>query len=203
MEVSGSHDFSRYANSLGLNQEFIDAGFDDPYTLEAQSRSPYEGLFPFPGLADGFEPWAWYDSDDPNIDNETPGATGFGSRANPYATKEKALAFIDTIMNYFCPRAVVALDLDASYPVGIADNSQPESLNIYPNPVTSSVFIESTSTNPILSVKLYNMLGQLVRSESLINADRYRFERKDIHSGFYLLNVTLKDREVSKKIILK
>ena len=41
VEVSGAHDIARYANTLGLNQEFIDAGFDDSYTLVAQSRSPF------------------------------------------------------------------------------------------------------------------------------------------------------------------
>ncbi|HEC44507.1 MAG TPA: T9SS type A sorting domain-containing protein [Bacteroides sp.] len=202
VEVSGAHDFVRYANTLGLNQVFIEAGFDDPYTLKAQSHTPYEGLFPFPGLADGLEPWAWYDSSDVNTDHETPGATGFGSRANPYATKEKALAFIDTMMGYFCPRAVVALNLGA-WPLGIERTSSPEFLHIYPNPVTSSVFIESSSDDPILSIELYNMLGQLVRRDPAINAARYRFERDDIPSGFYLLNVTLKNRKVVKKIMFK
>ena len=202
VEVSGAHDFVRYANTLGLNQGFIDAGFDDPYTLVAQSRSPFEGLFPFPGLADGLEPWAWYDSADVNIDHETPGATGFGSKANPFASKQKALAFIDTIMGYFCPRAVVALDLKA-WPVGIKSTSSTEILHIYPNPVTESVFIESSSRDPILGIELYNMLGQLVRRDPTINAVRYRFERDDIPSGFYLLNVKLKNRKVTKKIMFK
>ena len=202
VEVSGAHDFERYANTLGLNQEFIDAGFDDTYTLVAQSRSPFEGLFPFPGLADGLEPWAWYDSADVNIDNETAGATGFGSKANPYASKEKALAFIDTIMGYFCPRAAVALDLK-TWPVGIESTGTSEILHIYPNPVTESVFIESSSRDPILGLELYNMIGQLVRSDPTINAVRYRFERDDIPSGFYLMNVKLKNREVTRKIMFK
>jgi hypothetical protein len=168
----------------------------------AKSRSPYEGLFPFPGPLDGLEPWAWYDSTDVNTDHETPGATGSGSRANPYASKPKALAFIDTIMGYFCPRAVIALDLKA-WPVGIKRTSSPEILHIYPNPVTASVFIESSSLDPILGIELYNMLGQLVRSDPTINAVRYRFERDDIPSGFYLLNVKLKNRKVTKKIMFK
>jgi hypothetical protein len=202
VEVSGSHDIARYANELGLNQGFIDAGFDDPYTQVAQSRYPYEGLFPFPGPADGLEPWAWYDPADPNIDNETPGATGFGSRANPYASKPKALAFIDTIMGYFCPRAAVALDLK-TWPVDIERTNSTEILHIYPNPVTASVFIESSSGDLILGIELYNMLGQLVRRDPNINAVRFRFERDDIPSGVYLLNVKLMDRKVTKKIMFK
>ena len=201
VEVSGSHDFTRYANALGLNQGFIDAGFDDPYTQTAKSRSSYEGLFPFPGLADGFEPWAWYDSADVHTDHDTPGATGFGSKANPYASKEKALAFIDTIMGYFCPRAVVALGLETG--TDVKTTYLNELLYIYPNPVTSSVFIESKSGDPILSVELYTLLGQLIRRESNIDDVSYRFEREDLPPGFYLLNVMMKDREVAKKLMFR
>ncbi len=185
VEVSGAHDIARYANTLGLNQGFIDAGFDDPYTLVAKSRSPFEGLLPFPGRADGFEPWAWYDSSD----------------FNPFASKQKALTFIDSIMGYFCPRAFVAPLVDTG--LGLESTSSPENLHIYPNPVTASVFIESSPDDPILSLELYNMLGQLMRRDAIINAARYRFERDDIPSGFYLLNVKLKNREVTKKIMFK
>jgi len=202
VEVSGSFNIARYANKLGLNQEFVDAAFDDPFTLAAQRFSSYEGLFPFFGPADGLEPWAWYDPDDPNIDNETIGATGFGSKANPYAHKAKALAFIDTIMNYFCPRAALALDLQ-TFPVGLENASQPVKLRVFPNPITSTAFIESSSDDPILSIELYNMLGQLVRSDEVINASEYSFDRDKIPSGFYLMNVRLKSREVTKKIMFK
>ena len=203
VEVGGSHDLARYANTLGLQQVFIDAGFDDPYTLVAQSRTSFEGLFPFPGAADGFEPWAWYDSSHVHIDNDTPGATGFGSRANPFATKEKALAFIDTIMGYFCPRAVEALGLDTTWlsVPGIINNL--ETLNIFPNPATSSVYVESNSQYPILSIELYSMMGQLVRIVSDINSVRYHFERKNLSSGFYLMKVQLMNKAVTKRIIFK
>ncbi len=202
VEVSGSQDLTRYANFLNINQAFVDAGFDDTYTLEAQSRSPYEGYFPFPGKADGLEPWAWYDSSDVNTDHTTLGATGFGSKANPYASKQKALAFIDTIMGYFCPRAAIALDLK-TFPVGTESAIQSENLRIFPNPVTSTVFIESSSDNPIRSIELYNMLGQLVRRDEAINAAEFSFDRDDIPSGFYLMNVRLQNKEVTKKIMFK
>ena len=202
VEVSGSFNIAQYANTLGLNQDFIDAGFDDPYTLAAQGQTPYEGLFLFKGPADGFEPWSWYNPDDPYIDNDTPYATGSGSKANPYASKAKALTFIDTIMNYFCPRAVVALDLWA-VPLGQENSLQPENLSIYPNPVTASVFIESNSTDPILSVKLYNMLGQLLREENDINAAEYTLHRGEISSGFYLMNIRMRSGEQTRKIMFK
>lgn len=203
VEVSGSYDIARYANVLGLQQVFIDAGFSDPFTLAAQNKTSIEGLFPFPGLANSFAPWAWYDSSDVNIDNATPGATGFGSRANPFATKEKALTYIDTIMGYFCPRAVKALGLDTTWVSVRGKISILETLSIFPNPATSSVNVESNSQYPIFSIELYNIMGQLVRKASDINSVRYRFERNNLTSGIYLMKVQLMNKTVTKRIIFK
>ncbi|MCH7658191.1 MAG: T9SS type A sorting domain-containing protein [Bacteroidetes bacterium] len=203
VKVSGSYDIARYANVLNLQQVFIDAAFGDPYTLAAQNQTSIEGLFPFPGIVNSFAPWAWYDSSDDNIDNDTPGATGFGSRANPYATKEKALLYIDTIMGYFCPRAVKALGLDTTWLSVTGKINILETLSIFPNPATSSVYVESNSQYPIFSIELYNIMGQLVRKASDINSVRYRFERNNLPSGIYLMKVQLMNKSVTKRIIFK
>ncbi len=197
VEVSGSHDIARYANTLGLNQGFIDAGFNDPYTLVAESRSSFEGLFPFPGPADGLEPWAWYNPDDPNIDNTTPGATGFGSRANPYASKEKALAFIDTIMGYFCPRAVVALNLETG--VGIGTSRSQEFLNVYPNPTNNLLTIEADRTG-YHSIEITSLNGQLIFSTEM-EGTSHQIDLSSFQKGVYFITVRSKDIVTTRKII--
>jgi len=197
VEVSGSHDLIMHANTLGLNQEFIDAGFDDPYTLVAQSRSAYEGLFPFPGPADGLEPWAWYDPADPNIDNDTPGATGFGSRANPFASKPKALNFIDTIMGYFVPRAVVALGLETG--VGIESTSSPEILHIYPNPTTNLVTVQTNMTGRY-SIEITSLNGQIIHS-FVSNQDSQQVNLSPYPKGVYFITVRSNKYTITKKII--
>ena len=197
VEVSGSHDALRYANTLGLNQMFVDAAFDDPYTQAAQNRSAFEGLFPFQGAADGFEPWSWYNPDDPNIDNTTPGATGYGSRANPYATKEKALAFIDTIMNYFCPRAVEALNLETG--VGIQNNISPELVRIYPNPASDMLTIQALRTGPF-SIEITSLNGQLIHS-SISQGTTHRIDLTEYPKGIYLITVRSNEAVRTDKII--
>ena len=197
MEVSGSHDIARYANTLGLNQGFIDAGFDDPYTQVAESRSSFEGLFPFPGPADGLEPWSWYNPDDPNIDNTTPDATGFGSRANPYASKEKALAFIDTIMGYFCPRAVVALNLETG--VGIESSSSLESLQIYPNPTNDMVTIQTNNPGQY-SIEITSLNGQLIYS-FISNRASQQVNLSPYPKGVYFVTVRSNISTITKKIV--
>ncbi len=197
VEVSGAHDIARYANTLGLNQVFIDAGFDDPYTQAAKSRSEYEGLLPFLGLADGLEPWAWYDPADPNIDNTTPGATGFGSKANPYATKDKALAFIDTIMGYFVPRAVVALDLETG--VGVENRSSPGFFNVYPNPTTGLATIQTNEPGQY-SVVLTSLNGQLIFS-SVSNKDNQQLDLSSYPKGVYFITLRSATSTITEKII--
>jgi hypothetical protein len=197
VEVSGSHDLIKYANTLGLNQGFIDAGFDDPYTQVAQSRSSYEGLLPFPGLADGLEPWAWYNPDDPNIDNTTPGATGFGSRANPYASKPKALNFIDTIMGYFVPRAVLALGLETG--VGIENSSPTEFLHIYPNPTNDMVTIQTNDPGQY-SIEITSLNGQLIHS-FISNRASQQVNLSPYPKGVYFITVRSNKTNITEKII--
>ena len=197
VEVSGSHDLVRHANVQGLNQGFIDAGFDDPYTLMAQSRSAYEGLFPFPGPADGLEPWAWYDPADPNIDHDTPGATGSGSRANPFASKPKALTFIDTIMGYFVPRAVVALGLETG--VGIESTSSQEILHIYPNPTKNLVTIQTNNTGRY-SIEITSLNGQIIHS-FISNQDSQQINLSPYPKGVYFITVRSNKSTITEKII--
>jgi len=196
IEVSGSHDIARYANSLGIQDTFINADIEDAYTLVAESRSSFEGLFPFPGLANGFEPWAWYDPDDPN-------AVGSGSAVNPYATKEKALLYIDTIMGYFCPRAVVALDLYVGFPAGVNKEVVTQNnLRIFPNPSSNYISIISTK-EPIFSIEVYNSIGQLVRKELNVNSHKYTLNKNNLNSGIYFLNVKFKNSNMIKSVIFK
>ena len=197
VEVSGSYDVAGSANSLGLNQGFIDAGFDDPYTLVAQNRSSYEGLLAFPGLADGFEPWAWYNPNEPTIDNTTPGATGFGSPYNPYASKPKALTFIDTIMGYFVPRAVLALGLETA--VGIENSSPTEFLHIYPNPTNDMVTIQTNDPGQY-SIEITSLNGQLIHS-FISNRASQQVNLSPYPKGVYFITVRSNKTNITEKII--
>ncbi len=201
VEVSGSHDLSRYANNLGNQDIFKSAGFTDPYTVRAKMLSPYEGLFPFAGPANGFEPWSWYNPNDPNIDNTTPGSTGFGSKLNPFATKAKALTYIDSIMGYFCPRALVALNIKSA---AIPERPMQNNLSIYPNPANASLIISSKDrTEKISSISLYSASGIRVIQIRDVDSYNYSLERGDLPSGLYFLQVVLGKKQVSERVLFK
>lgn len=213
IEVSGSHDVVRRSQNEGNQDDFINANFTDVYTVAAEAKTGYEGLFPFFGPLNGFEPWAWYDPTDPNIDNDSiqvaPGtkipASGFGSAANPLANKPKALLYIDTIMGYFNPRAVVAMQtpdpLDP--PLSVEVDRIKISALAYPNPAENDVFIYTSNPNEQISaVRLIDMTGKLVLSES-VNAINYTLNRGDIPAGVYFVEVQMEDETLTKKLIFR
>jgi dienelactone hydrolase len=192
VEVSGSHDLARYATTLN-NQVLHDEFFTDPYTQVANSRTNHKGLFPFPGAANGFEPWGWYDPSDPNAVNAG------GSAANPGANPAKGRLYIDTIMNYFCPRAVQVLGLPGNT-VGIQENSSAEKISVYPNPAKENLLIRSTS--PIQMVELIDITGQVIRRQEVIHTVNFTVEREDLTAGIYFVNVSLENgQRFTRKVI--
>lgn len=217
VEVSGSHDINKVADGLGIQNKLKPTvPFTDAYTTVAESRTSYEGLFPFPGAANGYEPWSWYDPTDPNISTTAPGATGFGSKANPYASKPKALGYIDTVMNYFVPRALLAFANVDSAAVETADPTTPVSvtniavnstvLNLYPNPAATELNLSLTDIAYGLSkVEVYDITGRLVLSDSNIADPQYhRISLLNLNSGSYIVTIGFNTGEqLSKRLVIK
>ena len=195
VEVSGSHDLSRYATALG-NQELYDDLFNDPHTMVAKSRTDHKGLFPFPGAANGFEPWGWYDPNDPN-------AVGMGgSAANPAASPAKGRAYIDTIMGYFCPRAVQVLGLPGST-VGINDiSSESPEINLYPNPAKNSLTVKSDKN--IQTITITDITGKKVMELNDIRSKEYKIQRtSDIYKGLYLVTVVAGNNTTTQRVVFE
>jgi hypothetical protein len=196
VEVSGGRHISRRANNLG-NQNFYDQFFNDAYTQSAQSKTSYPGFMPFFGPANGYEPWAWYNENSPCI--ASPGS-GTGSAANPLATKSKALAYIDTIMGFFCPRAVQVLGLPGNT-VGI---NNPEELServlAYPNPTNDVLNISSDFE--VLSAAIYNVDGAVVWSDINERNRKFAVNVSSFEKGFYILRLETERGTINKKIVI-
>jgi hypothetical protein len=204
VEVSGSRVIARENGLVGNSTVWDTVTFSDAYSARAQALSSYEGFFPFTGSANGFEPWGWYDQNDPNIaDSVTiaPGVTvpgsGFGSAANPFANKPKALAYIDTVMNYFNPRAVLAMN--AVQPASVKPQVKEVGVRAYPNPNRDGKVWVSTSTDNILSYELFDIQGKLVVSQP-VNDIGFIVE-DNLQPGLYLLQVNFEGYSVKQKLV--
>lgn len=214
VEVSGGGDIHPHItdNSISVNDDLLNAVFDDPYTTGAQNAATslgadyQEGLYSITSPIYFYDPWAWYDPADPNIDNTTPGASGYGSAANPFNTPESARMYVDTIMGYFNPRACVVLDLPckgnfSSTNEVIQDASR---LSVFPNPASGQFMLSSREADRmILGFELYNLSGQLISRVEGLNDPQVQVQVPDLSAGMYLVHVLFEDGILPAKVMIR
>lgn len=227
VEVQGSHLVGQVADDLGINDVFKNATFDDEITTIAKERSGgLSGMMPLPrpswlnaeGNLEAVEsgPWetwnaAFWSTVQPQacIDAGLPVDQCnwhlVSLRGNPDMSQEKSTAYLDTIFQYFAPRACVALDLPcaSNFMVSTTEvNLDQNLMTIAPNPA-DAYFVVSTEGMDIESVEVYSMSGQLLKQVSGTNSDRLRVNRGDLGSGMYLVKTRVEDGVISQKLMLK
>jgi hypothetical protein len=73
----------------------------------------------------------------------------------------------------------------------------------YPNPVGDELKIENGGLR-IDNVEIYDMLGRLVLSQKLANAERYfSINTSALSPGVYILNICGENQKLSSRIIKK
>ncbi|CAN5116488.1 hypothetical protein BH09BAC1_BH09BAC1_15220 [soil metagenome] len=239
VEVSGGADIARRQNNLGNNDIWINENFNDNITQIAEGRTPaYEGLYWFAegygqnANANGFEPWGWYSNFEPKAINASnaatnnvnvtlfpPPYTGFGSAANPYASRAKAMVYLDTIMKYSVPRLLVALEpqnIDsmavqtadpATAPtVGVDNIAAINSiLNVYPNPASTQLNLSlAAATYGMEKIQIFDITGRLVFTDSNMADPQYHnVSLMSLNSGTYIVTISFSTGEqVSKRLLV-
>lgn len=145
----GSYFVGQISNEYGNNDIFADSLFYDPYSTVADSRNDsYEGLFPFtPENPLNYSPWDFWAWD--NVNATVP------------ADSVSARLYIDTIMQYYIPRACLALGLDCDLSqfftsTGVLLPPDAVGLNILPNPATDFTKIEAAGAFPMQHIYVYD-----------------------------------------------
>lgn len=221
VEVSGSRDVGIRANELGINDGYLT--LDDPYSQAARANfeaegAEGEGTFLFPQY--GFEPWGYYKfCDGSNVLEDDDPETEFCSstlqvRINEagdieqYITNEIVAApFIDTIMNYFAPRAMVTLELDGFEElIGDPDSREDvlaeAGLSVHPNP-SVGLFSFGSETIAIETIEILDLAGRVVRSIEAKNAFNVSVDLTGETPGIYLAELRLANgSKVAKKLLL-
>jgi hypothetical protein len=70
-------------------------------------------------------------------------------------------------------------------------------LSVYPNPTKDIVTIKMPSNIEVVSMKLFDVLGNLVKK----NANTTRLDVSNLSSGLYLLDITTTVGSITKKIV--
>ncbi len=208
VDVIGSRNIIRLANQYGNNDCFANGTFNDPYTAAANvNNEGFEGLYPFvtfPPVQAG--PWEWFDSLTVVTSANALGQNGPGIYANalltnPDMSKTKALAYIDTVMNYVNPRIVTCLGLWT----GISEIGNAQNLiTVSPNPVSDKINIDlSQIPNEVRSIGVYDISGRKVHDEFVSASRYYSISRGSLSSGSYFVRIELENGTVNKKIIVQ
>ena len=219
VNVNGSQWIIQRANSLGNNNSFNTAIYNDVFTTRANAiNGGQDGLFPLelidPSLVipgDPFHgqagPWEWYDSTVTVVTAQAYGKTQAEAidiwnksfLTNPDMSKAKGMAYIDTIMGYLNPRIANSLGLLT----GIHKTTlEQKGVSVFPNPSTNNVKL--TSSENIATVMIYDAIGNLVREVKSLNTPEYTIDRKGLETGIYLVKtLSATNRQSIQKIILE
>lgn len=204
VNVSGSHDLMARASRLGNNNGFLSATYTDPYSIRANTvNDGINGLFPFvlpavtPASKNQSAPWEWWSSTNSN--------SASGLENNPDMSKNKAMAYIDTLMGYLNPRIVAALNLSAGT-TGTFDMDKKEtSVSLYPNPSSGkfTIAIADGSQNFINSAEICDIMGRAVKNYSGLSTASLTVEDMDLVRGMYFVKMTVGNRIVLKKMLIE
>jgi hypothetical protein len=117
---------------------------------------------------------------------------------NPNMSKAKALAYIDTVMNYMNPRIAFCLNLS----VGVDEiEAVKSSIKVQPNP--AGEFTELVINNakfPLQAVRVFDLLGKQVFAEERLNDARYTLNRNGLAPGMYLVKMEFNGMSVTEKV---
>jgi len=226
VEASGSYDVITLVDSINNNAIFENSLFNDAYTTHANMLNDgMEGLYPFvtpaPGTSTCIDntteteqgsPWDWWDANTfiamYNAYSSTTNGTVVNCHqmlSNPDMSATKGRHYIDTIQGYVAPRMVCALSLPGCTPnpSGVKENASANSLNIFPNPATSTITVAAKG-NTIQTVELYDLTGRMVKQVSGLNVQEYTIQRENLTSGLYFTKVKLnKGGVVTKRIVIE
>ena len=218
--ISGSHDVVAKANMLGNNDNI--PNLFDPYTVAAKEASnkligttdfsgdtitqSVDNLFPFnTGNPGEGAPWDYF-TEAMCVQLATlqglPASVGTAAyqsslATNPDVSLAKADAYIDSTINFFCPRIVNTLMLPGNS-VGV--NTNDVLYKAYPNPTSDYISINSSAN--IEEISIYDNIGNLVKRYNP-NLFTYTVDLRELPKGIYLAEIKDSYTIHTEKIILK
>lgn len=178
-----------------------------------------EGLYPFILPLNGeisvfgnqVSPWDWWDFATLEVvvaatnaqlgtDFNAAVINGSGLLSNPNMSQEQGLIYIDTIMGYLNPRAVLQLDLAT----GIGESFEVKNaMKLYPNPSAfGSVVIENDKAQ-MSEIIFMDAIGRVVfRAE--VDGYQYVLDHKGWKRGIYFVTVMFNEGgQLTKKLIIR
>jgi hypothetical protein len=118
-------------------------------------------------------------------------------------TKAQAIPYIDTIVQFYAPRACFALGLQGCINQILSANeplAEQIPVAIAPNPARDVMTLTADATHEILNVQLFSNLGRLVQDVHDIKASTYTLQRNNLPAGTYVVKLSFKEGFVTKMV---
>jgi hypothetical protein len=177
-----------------------------------------DGLFPI-NLADRTatnrfanegSPWDWWDlgvlTATVNGVNQATGGTydanlihGSNIASNPGMSATKGKTYVDTVINYFCPRIMRQLQVGDWQALGVKDSDGMNQLSVYPNPSNGIVMV--AASNIINQVEVFDLAGKVIftsnnyTNKCTINTSAY-------NKGMYIIKVQTDNEIQTTKLLV-
>jgi hypothetical protein len=132
-----------------------------------------------------------------NYDAATINATNLLSSPGMSATKGKT--YVDTVINYFCPRIMRQLQVGDWQALGIKNNEVVNQLSVYPNPSNGLVTI--SATNAIKQVEVFDLAGKVIFTSNNYN-NKCTVNTSAYNKGMYIIKVQTEDAIETTKLLV-
>ena len=224
LEVSGSYDIQRKATEFGINSPYTTGTlYDDAWTSSAnKNNDENEGLYPLlrPALdtdgdpnthepAEG-APWDWWDEAfwsqlqpqycaDAMIPLSECNWDLISRTNNLDASFEKGTRYMDSIINFYAPRACATLNLPCATIDNVTDILDDSVLTLVPNPASTSVNL-SAYGKIIKSIAIFGLDGRLYNQITNINAENATIQRNNLPTGIYFVKAYFDEGIAIKKV---
>lgn len=129
--------------------------------------------------------------------NDTTCFIAFHVETHEYSGSSKIIYHIFN-KNNSLDSATVTYNISYSKPSGIDDIIE-NNLNIYPNPVTNKISIESSINLQNATIKITNSSGEILKYKQLNNENE--LDVSSLKSGIYFLNIVSNNQTTSRKFI--
>lgn len=123
---------------------------------------------------------------------------GLGMVTNYYYNPAEYSMF-DNRLFYF-KKNEIDCGIPDSTTVSIFENNMDENLIISPNPACNILRIENKNNLEIESISLINFNGQIINQ---FDAEKTQLDISEIPSGIYILNISYKNGQLTKKVIIE
>jgi large repetitive protein len=178
----------------------IDGGEDAVFTVAAQNVTTYQwqvsddGGLTYTNLNSGGGPPYYYGVSTPTL--TITNAYGF---ANGYKYR------VILLKQSGCYVLTDAGILNINPVVVGTDDIKRMEMTVYPNPVSSDLFVKIPDYGLYGNVKvaMYDMNGRIVRREEVITSENYRIDVTELESAVYIVSITSDAGRTDKKVTIK